>query len=460
MSKQIVRASKYRHVYGQEVKKEQSYTELRTNISAWDSNFVACSNEFFAIPWAGGGGSLAVISYSDIGRKSAETPVLSGHSGQILDFAFNPFNDYIIASGSADCTVKIWGIPEGGLTKTITEPLLTLEDHTKKVGNVLFHPTASNVLFTAAMDHKINLWDIETGKIQRAVNNVFGDAIQSMVFNKDGSQLAVTSKDKKFRLMDPRLDNPVIAEAEGHQGTKGSRACWLTSIDKILTVGFTKLSQRHYMIWDPRNLSAPVKTEDVDMSAGLIMPFFDHDTSIVYLAGKGDGNIRFYEVVDDSEVLYSIGEYKSTSPQRGMGMVPKLQMNVVPDCEVTRLLKLENTSVTPISFTVPRKSELFQEDIYPDTFAPEATQTAEEYFNGGNAEPRLVSMNPKSSNQFKKTVSTFVPKVEAKQPKTELPKKVSNPKELMEQNEQLRLRVEALEKENWELKQQLAQQQE
>lgn len=453
----IVRQSKFRHIYGQEAKKENSYTELRTNISAWDSNFVACSKEFFAIPWAGGGGSLAVIKYADIGRKTAETPVLTGHSAQILDFAFNPFNDYLVATGSADCTVKIWQIPEEGLEKSQTESLLTLQDHTKKVGNVVFHPTASNVLLTAGMDHKINYWDLETGKIHHTVKDIFGDAIQSLAFNKDGSQLAVTSKDKKVRLIDPRLSETVIAEADGHQGTKGSRVAWLSGIDKLLTVGFTKIAARQYMIWDPRNMATPVKTEDIDMSAGLIMPFYDHDTSVLYLAGKGDGNIRYYEVVDDDTLMHFVGEYKSTAPQRGMGMVPKTILNVVPDCEVTRLLKLENTSVTPISFTVPRKSELFQEDIFPDTFAPEATQTAEEYFNGGNAEPKMVSMKP-GENNFRKGAAAFVPKVEQKAPKTELPKKVSNPKELLEQNEALRKRVEALEQENWELKQKLGQQ--
>lgn len=457
MSKQIVRASKYRHIFGQEWKKENSYTELRTNIAPWDSNFIASSGEFFAVPWSGGGGSLAVIKHSDVGRKTSEQPLLSGHTSQVLDFAFNPFNDYILASGSADCTVKVWGIPEEGLTETITDPLLTLEKHTKKVGNLLFHPTASNVLLTAGMDHKINIWDLETGKDQLTVSGMFDDAIQSMAFNKDGSQLAVTSKDRKFRLLDPRLDSPVVAEVEGHQGTKGSRAIYLTSIDKILTVGFTKLSGRHFMIWDPRDMSRPLKNEDIDMSAGLIMPFFDHDTSVLYLAGKGDGNIRYYEVIDDAEMTYSIGEYKSTSPQRGMCMVPKVCMNVVPECEVTRLLKLENSSVTPVSFTVPRKSELFQEDIFPDTFAPEAVITAQQYFDGENAEPKMVSMKPGENNYNKASASSFTTTAKPKAPKTELPKATSNPKELLSQNEELRKRVEALEKENWELKQQLQQ---
>jgi hypothetical protein len=34
------------------------------------------------------------------------------------------------------------------------------------------------------------------------------------------------------------------------------------------------------------NLSKPLKMEDVDSSSGLLIPFYDHDTSMIYLAGK------------------------------------------------------------------------------------------------------------------------------------------------------------------------------
>ena len=30
--------------------------------------------------------------------------------------------------------------------------------------------------------------------------------------------------------------------------------------------------------------------------AGVILPFYDEESSLLYLAGKGDGNIRYYEV--------------------------------------------------------------------------------------------------------------------------------------------------------------------
>ena len=41
-----------------------------------------------------------------------------------MDLAWNPFDDNMIASSSEDCTVKIWEIPDGGLTENLTESKL------------------------------------------------------------------------------------------------------------------------------------------------------------------------------------------------------------------------------------------------------------------------------------------------------------------------------------------------
>lgn len=45
-----------------------------------------------------------------------------------------------------------------------------------------------------------------------------------------------------------------------------------------------------------------------------------------------------------------------------------------------------------VSFTVPRKSELFQEDLYPDTLGDTASLNAEEWAEGKDAEPLLISL--------------------------------------------------------------------
>ena len=42
----------------------------------------------------------------------------------MLDLAWNPFNENQIASSSEDCTVKIWDIPDEGLTANLSEPTM------------------------------------------------------------------------------------------------------------------------------------------------------------------------------------------------------------------------------------------------------------------------------------------------------------------------------------------------
>ena len=46
-----------------------------------------------------------------------------------------------------------------------------------------------------------------------------------------------------------------------------------------------------------------------------------------------------------------------------------------------------------IPFTVPRKSELFQEDLYPDTTADVPAITADDWWSGTNIDPIMVPMS-------------------------------------------------------------------
>lgn len=72
-------------------------------------------------------------------------------------------------------------------------------------------------------------------------------------------------------------------------------------------------------------------------------------------AGKGDGNIRYYEY--DSDSLYPLSEYQSSTPQRGMCFLPRRALNV-SECEIARAYKVAGTMIEPISFVVPRKVSL------------------------------------------------------------------------------------------------------
>ena len=77
-----------------------------------------------------------------------------------------------------------------------------------------------------------------------------------------------------------------LQEAAAHTGVKGSRAMFLGRTEKVFTVGFSRTSDRQYAIWDPSNMGTALAQENIDTGSGLLMPFFDPDSSIIFLAGK------------------------------------------------------------------------------------------------------------------------------------------------------------------------------
>lgn len=60
---------------------------------------------------------------------------------------------------------------------------------------------------------------------------------------------------------------------------------------RLLTTGFSRHSDRQYAVWSQHDLSSPLTRETIDSSSGIVFPFCDNDTNMVYLAGKVNNNI-------------------------------------------------------------------------------------------------------------------------------------------------------------------------
>lgn len=153
----FVRSSKFRHVFGTASKKDKWYDNIRVTESPHESNMSSVNAKFLAVVVkVQGGGSFTVLplekvrvqslldhdyhylsslSSGQVGRVDINYPKVTGHKSPVLDVAWNPFNDNIIASASEDCTIMLWEIPDGGLTHNMTAEmaLMTLESHQRKV---------------------------------------------------------------------------------------------------------------------------------------------------------------------------------------------------------------------------------------------------------------------------------------------------------------------------------------
>ncbi|OUC47510.1 putative WD domain, G-beta repeat protein [Trichinella nativa] len=417
---QFVRQSKFRHVFCKPMKREYCLEDVRISKISWDSTFCAVNPKFIAIITDGAGGPFIVVPITKTGRLEKDYPFVDGHKGPVLEIAWCPFNDNVIASCSEDCTAKIWHIPDGGLVKPLKQPLMELAGHQKRVTSILWHPTANDILLTAGGDLKLCLWNVGTGELLVQIAG-HPDLIWSVDFNYDGSKLLTTCKDKKIRVIDPRT-GLILRQGSGHEGVKPQHGIFLKD-GRIFTTGFTRRSERMYALRDEENLEEPVTQEELDTSNGVLFPFYDKDTGLIYLCGKvnlfiylfifivhfsffivhvqGDSNIRYYEVNNEAPYVHFINTFTSPEPQRGIGFMPKRGLKINEN-EIARIFKCTNKGVVEnLQFFVPRKSEMFQEDLYPDTASTTPAITAENWLDGQNANPILMPLHGGKSQQEK-----------------------------------------------------------
>ncbi|KAM7223626.1 protein of unknown function (DUF1900) domain containing protein [Rhypophila decipiens] len=394
MAGRFVRASKYRHVFGKPTRKEFCYDNLHISRNAWDTNLVKANPEYLSVNWeSSGGGAFAVIPLNERGKLPDQLPLFRGHTAAVLDTDWNPFNDHVIASASDDGKVFIWQVPQDFTLYTDAEeitdvsPVSKLTGHSRKVGQVLFNPAAENILASASGDLTIKLWDIGTG--QAALSLKHPDIVQSLSWSANGAMLVTTSRDKKLRVWDVRAEKPVH-EYAGHEGAKNSRAVWMGEHNRIATTGFSRMSDRQIGLWEPGRKDPIGGFTSLDAISGVCMPFWDDGSNCLYLAGKGDGNIRYFEYEHDKFEFLS--EYKSGDPQRGIAFVPRRGINVHEN-EIMRAYKTVNDSyIEPISFTVPRRAETFQSDIFPPATGVKPAVSAREWLDGKTDIPSKIDL--------------------------------------------------------------------
>ncbi|KAL4400350.1 Coronin-like protein Crn1 [Malassezia pachydermatis] len=404
MSGRFVRSSKYRHVYGNPAKKEVSFDNVKVSNNAWDTNLLSCSGTFVSLNWqVSGGGAFALLPLDHPGKLPDLYPLCRGHTSAVLDTAFSPFDDEVLVSGGDDAQLSVWKVSQDDIVSRLEsakktgsmddiKPQASFNAGKRRVGQVEFHPTAANVVAAATGDVAIKLFDIEAQKARVELRG-FGDAIQSMAFDQTGSLMVATCRDRKLRLFDTRApDNVQVVDSHG--GIKGARAVWCGDKPRIITTGFSKMSERQMFLWDVQQLAKPIKTVALDSSNGIIMPFWS-DNNIVFLAGKGDGNIRYYEL--ESDELHYLTEYKSIEPQSGMTFLPRRALNVNEN-EIARAYKVTSAMVQPLSFYVPRKADSFQADIFPPAPSLEPAMTASEFFDEKKTRvPNLMNFETKQT---------------------------------------------------------------
>jgi len=359
-----------------------SYFNVKPSTVA-DSALISCNEKYWAIPYEGTGGPVYVSSFANIGKVEPSCPLINGHKAPVVDISFSPFHSHIMATASADCSVKLWSLPtEIKSTLYDSDALVSFSAHMNTVKACCFSPTIDSLLCTASTDMTVRLFDINGGKelscTDLRLNAAAQTSFNSLSFNYDGTTIMACSKDKCCNIIDLRVSEVIgsICSLENSNLLgRNLRGVWCNknhSQSIILTVFSNHLGQRMIQLYDPRKLISPITSKVVDNGTSPLFPLYD-ENNIVFLAGKGDTVVKFYELnyLEDSIVTCDkANEFQSSrDPIAGVCLIPKRMIDV-RNVEIASMLKLTYDAVIPISYKVPRAEHLkkyFQDDLYPPT---------------------------------------------------------------------------------------------
>lgn len=82
------------------------------------------------------------------------THCVEAHTAEVNCLAFNPFSEYILATGSADKTVALWDL------RNLKLKLHSFESHKDEIYQVQWSPHNETILASSGTDRRLHVWDL------------------------------------------------------------------------------------------------------------------------------------------------------------------------------------------------------------------------------------------------------------------------------------------------------------
>ncbi len=180
---------------------EKIATVQRNEANVWAVAFTGDPDHFAAAShdWK--------ITLWDARQTAAPLQVLDGHENAVQSLAYSP-QQLLLASGSADKTVRVWNLDTLALKRSYRGP----RDF---VTSVAFSQSGK-LLAAGSLDGRIQIWSVLSSRRLRALNGHRG-RIADIAFSPSGDQLASAGEDGTVRVWDLQRGR-IVRALTGHVG--------------------------------------------------------------------------------------------------------------------------------------------------------------------------------------------------------------------------------------------------
>lgn len=397
---EVVRSSHFRHIFGEGAKPDNCLTGITPSRSSTDATLIACSATHLSVVLESANGKVLVVAADRIGRLTPGTVDVSIETGSsVVDMQYSRYASSLLAIAQDSGHVTLWD----GLKNRAR-----LAGHRRRVTSVAWSNISSSILASAALgpNGDARIFDVEKSATLVTVAN---EGITQLCWTHDDSRLICANRDSTIELYDVRSKSTTASASFASHET-GERTISIcaglngSNANFVLSAGFAKGSQRQLLLHDLRAPGKAVAQHQMGISNGAMTLHWDTDTSVAYVAGKGDSSISLFEVATAQPKIFELTSYRSNAPQSGVAFMPKSVVNVA-DVETCRVLKLHADKVEPIKLCVPRqRKEFFQDDIFPDTRDFSKSLATADQWQDPNHKPAIptVSVCPKGMTPLSK----------------------------------------------------------
>ena len=216
------------------------------------------------------------------------------HTDAIMGLSWNIVHQQVLASGSADGTVKLWDVTQ--CKGDYIEPSATLTHHTDKVQSLAWHPSEGTLLATGGYDRQVCLVDARSAASVASSNNSSNANVKKAKLLADCEAIAwdvhnqqyltAASEDGVIQCWDVRKfgSDPVWSFVAHEYGV--SDFCYNSQVPGML---ITCSIDKTVALWDTRK-STPEPCGSKEMNVGKLYSVRTYPSSPWLLACGGSGN--------------------------------------------------------------------------------------------------------------------------------------------------------------------------